>query len=75
MTTERTPDSEIGKILRRNIDFLLGERGMVPRDLYTAIKMAPSSYSQIFKNKGGASTEILLRIAKELGCSVAELTQ
>ncbi|MCP4573325.1 MAG: helix-turn-helix transcriptional regulator [bacterium] len=75
MTTERTPDSEVGKILRRNIDRLLADRGWTPKILYAALGMAPSSYSLMFKNQGGAKTRELIRIAKALGCTTAELTQ
>lgn len=75
MTTERTKDSDVGKIIRRNIDRLLGERGMMPRELYEALGMAPSSYSLLFKNAGGPKTRELIRIAKALDCSIAELTR
>jgi DNA-binding Xre family transcriptional regulator len=75
MTTERTPDSDVGKILRRNIDRLLGEREWMPKNLYEALGMAPSSYSLMFKTQGGPKTSVLIQIAEALGCELSELLE
>lgn len=75
MTTERTPDSAVGKIIRRNIDRRLGDLGWMPKDLYAALGMAPSSYSRMFKNQGGPKTSVLIQVAEVLGCTPSELTR
>ncbi|KKN87395.1 hypothetical protein LCGC14_0258500 [marine sediment metagenome] len=75
MTTQRTPDSATGKVIRRNIDTILAAKEMMPKELYSALGMAASSYSLMFKNAGGPKTRALMRIAKALGVSIAELTK
>jgi DNA-binding Xre family transcriptional regulator len=73
MTTERTPDSKVGAGLRRNIDILLSERGLRPKDLYLAINMPASTYSSMFKSQGGPNLATLTKIAAALGCSIKDL--
>lgn len=74
MATERTDDSEYGKILRKNIDRLLAERGMRPPELYEALGMSASNYSQLFKREGdGPKMKTLARVARALDCELAEL--
>ena len=73
MTAERTPDSRFGAIVRRNVDRILDEIGWTPLDLYTTMKMAPSSYSLMFKNHTGPNGLILEKLARTLGCTTEEL--
>ena len=73
MTTQRTPDSKIGAVLRRNIDILLSERGMRPKDLYQAMPMSPSTYSWMFKSQGGPNLATLKKISKALDCEITQL--
>ncbi len=73
MRPQRTPDSEPGARLRRNVDRLLAERGWTPPRLYTEMGVCPNTYSGYFKSAGGPRTATLQRIADALDVEVAEL--
>lgn len=73
MTADRTPDSEFGAVVRRNVDRVLSDLGWTPLDLYTSMKLAPSSYSLMFKNASGPTSKVLDLMAQTLGCTTEEL--
>jgi DNA-binding Xre family transcriptional regulator len=75
LTTQRTEDSVVGKILRRNIDKLLADKGWRPADLYDRLGVSAGSYSGYFKSQDGPTFPTLQRIATVLGCEPADLLQ
>ena len=68
-------DTEMGALLRRNVDRTLAELGITTAELQRRARMSRTQYSAIFKTKHGPRLTTLIRLADALRVPVASLLE
>jgi DNA-binding Xre family transcriptional regulator len=75
MNRQRTPDSKVGAVIRRNVNRLLAERGMSASDLYKGAGISRGQYSRIFKATNGPYLVTLQKLAEFLRVDAGDLVR
>jgi transcriptional regulator with XRE-family HTH domain len=70
---KRSPDSELGAVLRHNVDLELQRLGLTTADLCERLGTTRSTYSAIYKTEKGPQLATVQRIADALGCTMQQL--
>lgn len=66
-------DSELGGLIRHNVERLLKDRGLDPPEFCRQIGYSRSAYSAVFTGKHGPRVETVKRLADAIGVQLFEL--